>query len=221
MPSEHVGSNVVVVARQFNPSVFSQIWLVRNGIVGEDSFTGGCLFSDEVAKIETKQFGLLVIPPQLQFQPRESLGQEDELVANKVGAIVQILPHTPYAAIGLNFAWHIWPEDGNIQAFSRSLFLPPSGAWFEACAVAENALFGAYMSTDVLGCRMRLDVKPIDVPTKDHALHRLQFAFNFQLDVTGENAVDAIRQHLGRWRQAKNEACRIIGLVEGQERISP
>ena len=41
MPSELVNSNVVIAAQQFNPSVFSQIWLFRNNIVREDELLEG------------------------------------------------------------------------------------------------------------------------------------------------------------------------------------
>lgn len=215
MPKEFLGSNVVIVARQFNPSVFSQIWLVRNGVVGEDAFGAGCLFSDDVVKIETRDFGLLVIPPQLQFQPRTSTELEVELVSNKVGIIVRTLPHTPFVAVGLNFTWHVWPANGNLHAFSQSLFLRPDGPFFEAFDGAEDAVFGAYFSRDVLGCRLRLDVKPVDVPADKQVVRRLQCAFNYQLDVPDENAVAAIEHHLNRWNQVKAEALRIVDRVEG------
>ena len=123
MPAELVASNVVVVARQFNPSVFSNLWLVRNGIISESEFMPGCMYSDQVAKMETVRFGLLVIPPQLQLQPRVGRNEEGELVATTVGRIVNLLPHTPYVATGLNFVWHVWPDDGDISRFSKSLFL--------------------------------------------------------------------------------------------------
>ncbi len=214
MPNQCVGANVVIVARQFNPSVFSQLWLVRNGIVGEEEFSAGCLFSDDVAKIESRDFGLLVIPPQLQFHPRVAAECEADLVLGKMGAIVQTLPHTPYLAVGLNFVWHVWPEDGDLHASSRSLFLRRSGPFFDVFGDAEDTLFGAYVSKAVLGCRLRLDVKPIDFPLEGQNSHRLLFAFNFQLDVPQDNPIPAIEGHLRLWTEARDEACRIVNLVE-------
>jgi hypothetical protein len=214
MPSQCVGANVVVVARQFNPSVFSQLWLVRNRIVGEDEFIGGCLFSDDVAKIESRDFGLLVIPPQLQFHPRVATEREGDLVAEKVSTIVQTLPHTPYLAVGLNFVWHIWPEDGDIHTFSRSLFLRQSGPFFDVFGDGDDSLFGAYVSKAVLGCRLRLDVKPVDVPMNEPAVRRLLFAFNFQMDVPQDNPIPPIEEHLRLWGRARDEACHIVDVVE-------
>ena len=214
MPSQCFGANVVVVARQFNPSVFSQLWLVRNRIVGEDEFIGQCLFSDDVAKIETRDFGLLVIPPQLQFHPRVPTEREADIVTEKLGTIVRTLPHVPYLAVGLNFVWHVWQEHEDMHAFSQSLFLRPSGPFFDVFGDAEDALFGAYVNKAVLGCRLRLDVKPIDFPPDDRNVRRLLFAFNFQLEVPQDNPIPAIEGHLGLWAQARDEALRIVNLVE-------
>lgn len=217
MPSQQIDSSVVVVARQFNPSVFSQLWLVRNHVVDEGSFVKGCLYTDEVAKVETRLFGLLVIPPQLQFQPRVAPEEEAGLIRDKVGSIIRLLPHTPFTAVGLNFAWHLWPDNQDLPSFSRSLFLRSSGPFFEAFGDAGDSLFGAYVSRDFQGCRLRLDIKPIEGPFSENQVvrRRLHFGFNFQLDVPQEDPIPAMEQHLDRWKQAKDEATRIVKLVEG------
>jgi hypothetical protein len=215
MPYTLVGSNVVIVARQFNPSVFSQLWLVRNGIVSEGDFVVGSLYSDEVAKIETRRFGLLVIPPQLQFQPRVAVEEEAQLVAGTVGAIIRTLPHTPYAAAGMNFAWHVWSEDGDMHRLSQALFLRPDGPFSEVFGDCDDAMFGGYFSKDVLGCRLRLDVKPVDFPSGAGLVQqRLQLAFNFQVGPFGGDAVPVIDEHLHRWEQLKEESLRIVTQIE-------
>ena len=44
--SQLVGANVVVAARQFNPTIFTQLWLVDHGIATREDFVGGnSLFS--------------------------------------------------------------------------------------------------------------------------------------------------------------------------------
>ena len=39
MSSELINSNVVIAAQQFNPTVFSQIWLLRNKILRKDDWS--------------------------------------------------------------------------------------------------------------------------------------------------------------------------------------
>src|SRR5262249_55230541 len=69
MRRELVGSSVVIVARNFNPSVTSQLWLARNGVVEEGDFLPGCIFTDLLVQVRTRRFSLLFTPEQLQFVP--------------------------------------------------------------------------------------------------------------------------------------------------------
>ena len=56
MHRELIGSSVVVVAQNFNPSVTSQLWLVRNGVVPEGDFLPGCIFTDLLVQVRTRRF---------------------------------------------------------------------------------------------------------------------------------------------------------------------
>jgi len=213
MTSEAAISNVVVAAHQFNPSIFKQLWLVKNDIVDEDDFGDGCLFSDPAVKVESGSFALLVVPPQLQFVPRVPPEEQQQLIVAKVGAVVQALPHTPYTAVGLNFFWHARPEDGDLPALTRRLFYVAEKPLFRQFQ-SQDSRFGGYFSKDTLGCCLKLDVKPIMLPPEDEEGRRevLQFAFNFHLDVPqeGDDPVTCIRRQLDHWDEARNEATRIV-----------
>lgn len=211
---ELAGSNVVIAAHHFNPSIFSQLWLVRNGIVGEEEFRPGCVFSDQAANIASESFDLLVIPPQLQFMPKVPSDQQGDLVAAKVGAVVGALPHTPYSAIGMNFFWHVELDDSNVQSFTRSLFFDPSRKICQHFD-SEDARFGAYFSRDALGCRLKLDIKPITRHTGEESTELVQFAFNFHLDLpeTGNQTVPTIENQLRIWDAARVESARTVKQV--------
>src|SRR5438094_3009969 len=103
---EIVGSSVVIVAQTFNTSVANQLWLVRNGVVPEGDFLPGCIFTDLLVQVRTRRFSLLFTPEQFQFVP--ALGEENSnsLMQETIARIVEMLPHTPYRALGLNFTWH-------------------------------------------------------------------------------------------------------------------
>ncbi len=211
MPVELLRSNLVVAAHHFNPSIFSQLWLVRNHIVNEDDFSPGCLFSDQAVNVETPEFGLLVVQPQLQFAPKVSLDCQAELVETKVGNIVRSLPHTPYTAIGLNYFWQFEPQDDDVPALTRSLFYNPDRRICELFDT-EDARFGAYFSKDTLGSRLKLDVKPIIRQVEDERREVVQFAFNFHVDLPreGNDLIPAIERHLQIWDEAGAEAARIV-----------
>src|SRR5271166_1761428 len=106
MLNQLVGASVVITARQFNPSVMSQLWLVRQGLLAEDQMLPNFVFTDLLVQVRTQNFSLLVVPEQFQFFPQAKESEQQELIQQKVGRIVRSLPHTPFKAVGLNFTWH-------------------------------------------------------------------------------------------------------------------
>lgn len=217
MKSEFAGANVVIAARQFNPSIFTELWLTRHAILGENQRQPGCLFSDEIAKVEASSFALLVLPPQLQFVPRTSLDDEEKLVVEKVGGIVKLLPETPFVALGLNFQWMVWSETTPTPLMARQMFFKADNPLFRHFE-SDDATFGTYASRDQFGFRMKLDVKPVeisssqaDTETADLTTQRLLFAFNFHFELpkTG-NPPDLIDDRLQKWSQVRDLAADIV-----------
>jgi len=212
-----VGANVVIVAQQFNPSIISQLWLVRNGLLQEDDFRPGCVFSDMVAQVNASQFRMLVVPDQCQFSPAVPSDQEQALVVDKVGMIARSLPHTPFRAIGLNFLWHLDPADHDVRSVSRDLFFVANSPLYEEFAV-QDARFGAYMSKDAFGGRLKLDVKPLTIQHEGRDEERIQFAFNFHLDLGNlEDPVGSIEESLHRWNEVREGSSRIVHLTKREE----
>ena len=204
MSLELANANVVIVANQFNPSVVSQLWLVENGLASRDDFLPGCVFTEVIANVTTRDFGLFVVAPQLQFAPRGDQEGHQRIITERLGKLVELLPHTPYSAIGLNFTWHIIPRDKDTGKLSRSLFFRGDSPLFDAFNTSD-ARFGGYLSKDALGCRLKLDVKPITVTLKEDNKdeNRIQFAFNFHADIgKDESASKQISAVLTKWGEA-------------------
>ena len=67
MKMEKFQANVVIIARQFNPSIISQHWLIKNNILAEDDFEDGSVFSPVMVNVQSKVCHILVLPDQLQF----------------------------------------------------------------------------------------------------------------------------------------------------------
>jgi hypothetical protein len=211
MSIQLAGSNVIIAARQFNPTVFSQLWFVRNELLAEEDFGPGYLFSEAVVQMATPQFLMLVVPSQLQFSPNDQVEDQQALIQEKVGRIVERLPHTPYLAVGLNFVWHMRDERAGIEQLSRELFFKNDSELYRRFD-AEDAKFGAYLSRNFGGCRQKLDIKPISLDESGlEEMQRLQFAFNFHRDLTNaEEPVRCIEEMLGRWNEARAESMRIV-----------
>lgn len=216
MPWKKVGSAVVIAARQFNPSVIKQLWLVKRGVLSEDDCTEGCVFSDEFVQVRTAQFNLLVVPPQLQYSPTVVVEEEQQQIVTKLGTIVKELPHTPYSAIGLNVTWNLTPTDHDISGMTRRLFYQPDKPLFQIFDTPDSH-FGSYLSKDFQGFRLKLDVKPVHIAAEDVPAHvEIQFSFNFHHDLN-ENAAEEIQANLLKWNDIVRETERIVDAVERRE----
>ena len=210
MPLQLVNANAVIVANQFNPTVFSQYWLISNHIIGPNDFESqACVFSPMVTQIMTHRFSLSIFPEQLQFAPVESESQQDLALAT-VGRIVELLPHTPYTAAGLNFVWHVTPEQTDFAQFSRALFYRKASPLYREFD-AEDARFGAYMSKTALGFRLKLDIKPTMLKVQDGPSSEvMQFAFNYHRDIVAGQAVQGVQDLLRQWNSAKDYSLQIV-----------
>jgi hypothetical protein len=207
-----VNASAVIVAQQFNPSIITQLWLVKNQILSEDDFREGCISSPTVSQINSREFSLLTLLDRLQFIPNDAAGENGNLVITKLGSIVARLPHTPYSGIGLNFTWHLDPEEKGVREFTKSTFYRETPLFREFDA--EDARYGGYLGKNALGCRLKLDIKPITI-SAPISKEYLQFAFNFHLDLTRENRVEEILSLLNRWDEAKHLSSRIVKTVQG------
>ena len=215
MSFQLVNSNAVVAARQFNPSVLSQLWLVDNQIVAREEFADGGVFTEMIVQVNAAPFAILVTPDQLQFVPRVDPVAQQAIITERLGALIRALPHTPYTAVGLNFTWHKSSEErAEFGRISRRLFYREGSSLFREFQ-ADDARFGGYLSKDCLGLRMKLDIKPMTTHTENIANELMQFAFNFHLDVFNrEDRAESIVVALANWDAAREEATRIMDRIQ-------
>lgn len=206
--------NAVIVARHFNPSVVNQLWLVENQLVAREDFRPGCVFSDMLSNVVTRSFVLFASPEQLQFTPLGDSDGHQQLATDTVGRLVAMLPHTPYSAAGLNFTWHLRPEGFGVGDLSRALFYANERPLFRAFD-ADDARFGGYLSKNAMGCRLKLDVKPLTAQMNEEQIELMQFAFNFHLDIAEKrNPVDMIQGLMKRWNDARALTTELMQIVQ-------
>lgn len=218
MTLELAGASAVVVAHQFNPSVVSEVWLTRHELLAEEEKEPGCVFTDAIVNVRSKGFNLLVTPDQLQFAFRVPSEQQCDLLLQKLGKIVDLLPHVPYHALGLNFVWLFRSEPQRVEEVTRRLFFIGNRPIFRHFDT-EDAQFGTYLSKNSIGCRLKLDIKPVIAQSINENQVRMgpavNLSFNFHLDILGdENPPALIRSLLAQWDEAKQEAEEIARDVE-------
>ncbi len=128
-------SSSIVAVGAFNPAIFSPDWLERNGLIGKgdadavrdrDGSQGkSLLISHQVSSFETTWFALQVLDNQFSLTSKDALTPAFKDLA--VG-IFQLVPHTPVAAVGLNFFAHF--KFSSEEEYHRlGDTLAPKGIW--------------------------------------------------------------------------------------------
>lgn len=216
MPLQLANANVVVVAHHFNPTITDQLWLTEHSIVNREEPAGPYVFTDMLVQVPTRDFHLLIVPDRCQLTPSPQIENTQQLIVERLGGLVELLPHTPYRAVGLNFNWLFTRENDDIEPFALARFFVP-GSPLHDLFVAEGSRFGGYMSKAFHNGRLKLDVKPALITTEQARREVMQFAFNFNLDLVEDGIkVKNLLAFLNRWNEASQTANQIArAAVEG------
>jgi len=208
-----VTANAVVVAKTFNVSIFTQMWLVRSGIFEENEFVADeCASLPVLSQVGTATCNLLVVPERLQLTMKAPSASPREF--ERIRKIVGLLPQTPYDALGLNILWDVIPsESEGVGNFTHGRFAVPLTPLRDAFA-ASDARFGAYLSRDFEGFRLKLDIKPVTVATPTSTGELVRLSFNFHLDLGAvPDRTGRISSGLDKWQAVFGESERIADMV--------
>ena len=211
---ENAFAGIVLTAQTFNPSIFTETWLTQNGVVSEDAFVGVRVFSPEVAQFQTAGLQVLVIPAKMQITFGIHGDVDASEFAQKIaGRIVELLPHTPYQALGLNFDFFVAPPNGqNFNDYNRKLLRNGDYSLVQEFS-SPDAKFGRYFSKVHGEARLKLEIKPVQAGPEKKDL--LQFSFNFHHDVSqisAEDRVPFLTQLIGGWASLWGYAQRLVEL---------
>ncbi len=218
MPTiENAFAGIVLTAQTFNPSIFTETWLTQNDLVPADAFVGMRVFSPEAAQFQTASFQVLVIPPKMQitFGIHGNAGGADlpQRIATRT---VELLPHTPYQALGLNFDYFVaQPEGQDFSGYTRALFGEGQNSILGEFSAAD-ARFGRYLSKDHGEARLKLDIKPVQAGPEGERKDVLQFSLNFHHDVSSfslDERVARLAQMISRWASLRDYAERLVNLA--------
>ena len=203
---ENAFSSIVLTAQSFNPSVFTETWLSESKVLPSDKLTGVRVYSPQVAQFQTSEVQVLVVPPKMQITfPILVPGEGPELACSIAVRTVELLPHTPYQALGMNFDYFVPPPEGqDFNVYDRALF-GDGGSKLLREFSAPDARFGRYFSRDYGEARLKLDVKPVKAGPQNKDL--LQFSFNFHYalpEVHLEERSRNLSRMIGTWGQLRD-----------------
>jgi cellulase/cellobiase CelA1 len=203
--------NVVIIARNFNPTIFSQLWLVKEGIISESDFIPPLVFSPFAVDFRTNQFHLLVVPDRIQLTFSQPKSENQNVLYNILGKIIKTLPHTPYVAIGFNNNFIFTPEDQSDYAIKLKNTLIADNNPLYPNFLSDDSRFGFYCSKNYLEMRLRLDVKPRQITSQQGMkTESITFDFNYHYDLCEANKVKEIESFLEKWTQTEELSKEIV-----------
>jgi hypothetical protein len=189
--------DVVVIGNPVNPGAVTEWMLIQRGIIGE-ALEGSIYTPQFVRVIAPNQFQLVVLPDRIQFSVLAA--DPTDVVAEKLGELINALPYTPYHAVGLNFVWHSSDVGERCFPLMRQLFRKdenPIHAEFDG----PDDAFGGYCSKSIFGGRLRLEIHPAH-KRENLAFQFIKLSFNYELQVVRDAAMQ-IGGFLENWNRAK------------------
>lgn len=202
MAVELTNSSVVIAAHDVNVSIFRPAWL-RNNILTEAELSGDVVFMPGVVRIPAERFELLILPDRIQMRSLLGDAQAQGDLLRVLGGIANILPHTPFTAVGLNYEF-------DITSSSQVCFGEWNGTEFGSIFArkladqegTESARFGSYVSFELESAKVRIEIKPTQSEEADQ--ERMQAKFNFHHELTSSTASQDIRRAIERWEELRN-----------------
>ena len=206
--------SIVILAENFNPSLFSRTWLSKHGFVDDNSILPNSIFTPPITNLFTDKFNLLVLPNQMQFIANSSdYSFGDDINQSLIPIIKRLGDGIPYKAVGVNYNWFIDDNSKGIEYTSRELFFNDSIKISKAFD-QPNARFGSYMSMDFEGSRLKLDVKPVSAvdTKKGEAWESIQCTFNFHTDISEHDSEDVLST-ISKWKIFREKSDQLIKLL--------
>lgn len=206
------GQSVIFLAKNFNPSILSSHWLIKNNIVKEeDIIKGASFFTPNVINLTTEKFELIVDNERLQLSTKGDEAVFEDIIVNVLMKLVTLLPETPYRAMGINFLWEGLGDKEELLEIDRTLINDklPAKSLFQG----NDEVFGISMSKQFLGSELNFDIKPYNF-YKNSKDFRLRFIFNYHIDIDGvENKADKVLEALKNMMQFKTESKKIVDSI--------
>lgn len=103
-------ADIVIMASAHNPSIVDPRWLKDNGLVAEDP--KHFVHTPDFSMFDSELISLIVDRERLQITAKKTNRDQLKSLADMGIGYLDLLPHTPYQALGLNFVWHTEADAG-------------------------------------------------------------------------------------------------------------
>lgn len=203
-------ASVVLLSQSHNPSILAPAWLQEHQVIDEtpENFVHTPVFS----LFQSHTFQLVIEQQRFQFSLRVLSEANIQRLQVSTTKYVQLLPHVPYTAVGLNFAWQALAEHvGEGFELAERLFLSEAGRGWRDRLNGGGVRTGTILYQVSEGFRLRLLIEPL-LTSDGH----LSLDFNYHFDVRSSQEVSvAVNRLQDFFKEAQEIANRLIRLEQG------
>ena len=167
-------ADIVIVADAHNPSIASPQWLKEKGLIVEEPKQ--FIHTPDFSFFDSETFSLMVDRQRLQIMAKKQDIDTLEKLSNVGKRYVELLPHIPYRALGLNFVW--------LSDIDEEKYFPKINVIINSINDLSYILPGHEIDC---GCIIYASKKPylLKLTINPQGNHALVFNFNYHHEVRG------------------------------------
>ena len=166
------GTNIVILARNYNPSIVSKEWLYEKNIVKET--VTNFVHTPPLSVVETERISFVLDENRLQISLKSITTESIESLPKIAAGFVSCLPETPFVTVGFNYSYNIPKETSRL----KTLFALDDTKLKEL--FSENCEVGLIVSFPFKAFIVRMAAPPIR-----GKITRITMDFNFPSDSRG------------------------------------
>ena len=188
------GANIVILARNYNPSIVSKEWLYEKNIVREA--VTNFVHTPPLSLVETERISFVLNESRLQISLKSVTPENIEILPRIATSFVSCLPETPFTSIGLNYIYYVPKESSRV----KTLFALDDTKLKEV--FSENCEVGVIVSFPFKEFIVRMSTPP-----SRGGAARVTIDFNFHSDC---REVEQVKERLKLHSQTMEKAEEIL-----------
>ena len=170
------GANIVILARNYNPSIVSKEWLYQKNIIKDTVINFA--HTPPFSLVETERISFVLDENRLQISLKTITPEGIELLPKIATEIVSCLPETPFVAAGFNYSYYLSKGSRRLE----TLFSPSDAKLKEL--FAEDYEIGGMVCFHFKEFIVTMSAPPVKGETTKVAIN-----FNFHSEARGANEV--------------------------------
>jgi len=177
------GVNIVILARNYNPSIVSKEWLYQKNIIDEK--VANFIHTPPLSFVETERISFVLDEDSLRISLKTVSPEGIEALPKIATKFVSCLPETPFKAIGFNYSYHTASGSSHL----RALFSPND-------TKLKRLFSKSYEIGSMVSFQFKEFLVSVSAPPARGESARMTVNFNFHSDSQDAEAVKArLRLH--------------------------